>query len=269
MTELGYTLALGFWLGMRHAGDADHVVAVSTLVARNKRFGASWLLGAFWGLGHTVTVFAVGAAIIAFHVTIPPRVGLGMEFCVGVVLVLLGFLNLGGLRMGSWGVPRHAHPHSHDDPEHRHELLEASHPHAAGRGHAHSHAHLREARLEWLRRMIGDTGAFQLARSAAVGLVHGLAGSAAVALLVLATIPEPRLALGYLAVFGVGTLAGMLVLSALMELAMLTLARRWSEFERGLGYGTGLVSFLFGCYVLYRTGVVDGLFTAAPRWTPQ
>ncbi|MDD5305235.1 MAG: high-affinity nickel-transport family protein, partial [Elusimicrobia bacterium] len=89
-------LALGFLLGMRHATDADHVVAVSALVARDRRPGAAWLLGAVWGLGHTATLFALGVAIILFKVVIPPRAGLGMEFAVGLMLLALGALNLSG-----------------------------------------------------------------------------------------------------------------------------------------------------------------------------
>src|SRR5579863_7419373 len=101
---------LGFLLGMRHATDPDHVVAVSTIVARTRRLGVSWLLGGLWGLGHTLTIFAVGVLIIALKVEIPPRVGLGMEFAVGMVLVALGFLNLLGVR--TW--PFAAHRHSHE-----------------------------------------------------------------------------------------------------------------------------------------------------------
>src|SRR6185503_20255232 len=96
-------------LGMRHASDADHVVAVSTIVARTKKLGAAWLLGAFWGAGHSLTILLVGAAIILFKVTIPPRVGLAMEFAVGLVLIGLGLLNLLGRRV--WLAHRHEHAH--------------------------------------------------------------------------------------------------------------------------------------------------------------
>ncbi len=264
MTSLWAALALGFWLGMKHATDSDHVVAVSTIVARAKRLGTSWLLGAFWGLGHTITIFAVGAAIIAFNVVIPPRIGLGMEFCVSLVLILLGALNMAGYGLGSLGLPMHAHPHSHDDPEHAHALLERSHGE-----HGRAHAHLVDVELGWLKGHVRDAGVFQLARSLAVGLVHGLAGSAAVALLVLATIRDAKLAICYLLIFGVGTMAGMLILSALMEFAMFRLARSWDRSERLLTFVTGLVSLSFGLWLAYRLGVVDGLFSSAPRWTPE
>src|SRR5262249_5064010 len=152
------------------------------------RLGAAWLLGAVWGLGHTITIFAVGVAIILFKVVIPPRLGLSMEFCVGLVLIALGLFNMAGYSLGRLGLKVHSHPHSDRDHEHV-----PSHSHSGT--HEHEHAHLREVRLSWLRSVVRDAGVFQLLRSLAVGLVHGLAGSAAVALLVLATIPEPRAAI--------------------------------------------------------------------------
>lgn len=224
-------LALGFLLGMRHATDADHVVAVSTIVAREKRLGAACLLGAVWGMGHTVTIFAVGVAIVFLHIVIPARVGLSMEFAVGLMLVLLGAFNVAGRGLGA----------------------------------LHSHAHRHALDFGWLE----TAGHSQIWRSLTVGLVHGLAGSAAVALLVLATISEPRAAVVYLLVFGLGTLAGMLVISAAMESSMLFFVRRGPAFARALTLGTGYLSLAFGVWVVYRIGFVDGLFLASPHWTPQ
>jgi high-affinity nickel-transport protein len=231
-------LALGFFLGMRHATDADHVVAVSTIVAREKRLGAACLLGAVWGIGHTVTIFLVGVAIIFLHIVIPARVGLSMEFAVGLMLVLLGALNLAGRGLGALASAEH----EHDGSRHTHALT-----------------------FGWLE----SPGHFQLWRSLAIGLVHGLAGSAAVALLVLATIQEPRAAVVYLLVFGAGTLAGMLVISAAMESSMLFLVRHGLAFERALTVGTGVLSLVFGAWVVYHIGFVDGLFLTSPHWTPQ
>ena len=257
-------LGLGFLLGMRHATDPDHVVAVSTIVARTKKLGTAWLLGAVWGLGHTVTIFLVGVAIILFKVSIPPRIGLSMEFCVGLVLIALGILNVAGYGLGSLGLKTHRHAHDPRDPEHSHLLLEP-----AKDAHGHSHPHVHEADLGWLTRHARRAGLFQLARSGAVGLVHGLAGSAAVALLVLAAIPGPREAVLYLLIFGLGTLVGMLLLSTLMELCMAYLARWWKWAEWGLTAGTGLLSLAFGLYLVYQLGFVDGLFTGHPQWTPR
>jgi high-affinity nickel permease len=87
-------LFLGFLLGMRHATDADHVVAIATIVSRERRIAGSALIGAAWGLGHTITIMSLGAAIIVFGVVIPPRLGLSMEFAVGIMLILLGVLKL-------------------------------------------------------------------------------------------------------------------------------------------------------------------------------
>src|ERR1700694_3394137 len=97
MATLLAIVLLGFFLGMRHATDPDHVVAVTTIVSRERTMLHAALIGALWGLGHTVTILAVGSAIILFKLTIPPRLGLSMELSVGLMLILLGVLNLTGL----------------------------------------------------------------------------------------------------------------------------------------------------------------------------
>src|SRR5258708_6928622 len=97
MISLLSIVVIGFLLGMRHATDADHVIAVTTIVSRQRSIRQASLIGALWGVGHTLTICVVGAAIIVFHVLIPPRVGLAMELCVGLMLVLLGALNLTGV----------------------------------------------------------------------------------------------------------------------------------------------------------------------------
>lgn len=234
----GAALLLGFALGMRHATDADHVVAVSTIVSRTRRLGAAWLLGAVWGLGHSLTIFAVGALIIVGRVSIPARLGLALESLVGVVLIGLGVWNLGGR-----GGPEPA-AHAHDEEP--------------------SHLHLPEA--GWVTRQLREAGPAQLLRSGVVGLAHGLAGSAAVALLVLAAIPEPRAALLYLVVFGAGTLCGMLMISAAMEYSLVRLASLWTPGSLWLSRATGLASLLFGLWVLRENA---SLFSAQAVWTPH
>ena len=97
MSSLVAITLLGFLLGMRHATDADHVIAVSTIVSRQRSVGSAALIGAFWGVGHTLTIVTVGAAIIVFNLVIPPRLGLAMELAVGIMLVLLGALNVTGV----------------------------------------------------------------------------------------------------------------------------------------------------------------------------
>src|SRR5271169_4675986 len=115
MTALVAILLLGFFLGMRHATDPDHVVAVTTIVSRERSMLHPALIGAFWGLGHTITILLVGSAIILFKLTIPPRMGLSMELSVGFMLILLGVLNLTGLmrRAMDWIMLRRLGPGAH------------------------------------------------------------------------------------------------------------------------------------------------------------
>jgi high-affinity nickel permease len=196
---------LGFFVGMRHATDADHVVAIATIVSRERSVAGSALIGAAWGVGHTITVMAVGVAIIVFEVVIPPRLGLSMEFAVGIILVLLGVLTL--TRMGR--AVGAAHTHASVPGGHALDL----HDHLHAHGHAEEHTPL--ARLD--RSGLGRIVFYQWLRPFAVGLVHGLAGSAAVALMVLSIIREPVAALGYLLLFGLGTIVGMMLITLILS----------------------------------------------------
>lgn len=264
MSSVFAILALGFFLGMRHATDPDHVVAVSTIVSRERSVLRAGLIGVLWGCGHTLTILAVGAAIILFGLAIPARVGLAMEFSVGLMLVLLGILNLSGALHWVTGKLSPAHRHGR---EHRHVHAHGprlhSHTHS-GEHHAHSPAPPR-----WLRGPLARLGLYQSLRPLLVGIVHGLAGSAAVALLVLGTIREPRWAVLYLLVFGVGTIAGMMLVTAALALPFSFAGNRYSWLARGLVPFSGLVSLTFGLFVSYQIAVVDGLFTGRPGWTPH
>ncbi len=242
-------LGLGFLLGMRHAADADHVVAVSTIVTREKRMGTACWLGIAWGLGHTLTIFLVGVAIIFFKVVIPHRVGLSFEFVVGLMLMVLGILNIMGRGIGALGTVEHEHAHDHGDAHHHHHD-----PNDVGASHIHPHSH--PLTLGWLE----SPEHSQIWRSLLVGLVHGLAGSAAAALLVLATVSNPATGLAYLLVFGLGTIAGMLIVSGTMEASFVMLLRGRSDFGRALRLGTGVLSTAFGSWIVYRTCFIDGLF---------
>ncbi len=269
-------LFLGFFLGMRHATDADHVVAIATIVSRERSVAGSALIGAAWGVGHTITVMAVGAAIIVFGVVVPPKLGLSMEFAVGIMLVLLGILTLTG--MGRAVGAAHAHAHAADPRGHAldlHDHLHAHgdyvhrHPHGHGpAAHGHAEAHTPLAGLD--RSGLGRIAFYQWLRPFAVGLVHGLAGSAAVALMVLSIIREPVAALGYLLLFGFGTIVGMMLITLILSAPFAFTAVNLPKFNWRLRVASGLVSFVFGVVLIYGIGFAEGgLFTDAPTWNPR
>jgi ABC-type nickel/cobalt efflux system permease component RcnA len=258
MTQLITLVLLGFFLGMRHATDPDHVIAVATIVARQRRLGVAAQIGALWGLGHMLTIGVVGMAIIVFRLTIPPRLGLGLEFAVALMLILLGASNLLGLSLRQiLGLRRHAHVHAHGDYAH-------SHPHGA---HGHGHAE-DETPQAWLDRRMGGMGGYALLRPLLIGVVHGLAGSAAVALLVLASIPDPAWALAYLLLFGAGTIAGMVLITVLMAAPLLHWSHRTPRVAIGMRLASGLISMGFGLFLALHLVLVDGLFGANPNWIP-
>ena len=262
-------LAIGFLLGMRHATDPDHVIAVSTIVSRERSILKAGLIGVLWGCGHTLTIAIVGSAIILFGVVVPPRAGLTMEFSVGLMLMLLGILNLTGAMKWlserfSPSHPRvtgtHAHIHEHDHHRHFH-----WHSHSGAQQH---HADSLNA-PNWLRRPFARLSLFHALRPLLVGIVHGLAGSAAVALLVLSTIRQPKWALLYLLIFGLGTIAGMMLITVALALPFSFAGHRFAWLNRGLVVGSGLLSLCFGVFVCYDVGFVNGLFTNRPHWTPS
>jgi ABC-type nickel/cobalt efflux system permease component RcnA len=269
MITLLSIIALGFFLGMRHATDPDHVIAVATIVSRQRSIRHAAVIGALWGVGHTITILAVGSAIILFGLVIPPRVGLTMELSVGLMLILLGVLNLSGIMR--WitetltpmqlGQHAHAHPHGHGDYVHTH-----SHEH----GGPEKHGHAEDATpVGWMDRTFGRLGMYQLLRPLAVGIVHGLAGSAAVALLVLTTIRVASWAVFYLLVFGLGTVAGMMLITAAIAMPFKFSETRFARLNRGLGLASGLISLGFGLFIVYQMGFVNGLFTHNPTWVPH
>ena len=265
MTTAFAIILLGFFLGMRHATDPDHVVAVTTIVSRERTLLHAAVIGALWGLGHTLTILAVGSAIILFKLTIPPRIGLGMELCVGLMLILLGVLNLTGVLRGAveWLTIRRLGPGAHS-----HFIL--------GRRAVHTHDESGEpilmesfSILGWTPQWWKKLGVFHILRPLVVGIVHGLAGSAAVALLVLTTITQPSWAIGYLLIFGLGTVAGMMLITAAIALPFAYSIQHFVRLNRGLAMASGLVSVAFGLFLCYQIGFVDGLFTGHASWTPK
>jgi len=205
---------LGFLLGVRHAVDPDHVVAVGTIAARHVSFRRAASVGALWGVGHTVTILFVGGGIIILRVAISPRVGLAMEFAVALMLIALGLINVASAR-------------HHDAPP----------PSAA--------------------------------RPLAVGMVHGLAGSAAVALLILATVSDPAWAIAYLLLFGLGTIVGMILVTAIIALPASLAVARIAHARRWLTLASGVVSLVFGIILARELSGSGGLFGSAPTWMPH
>jgi hypothetical protein len=228
-------LGLGLLLGVRHALDADHVVAVSIIVSRERSARRAAWLGAAWAVGHTLTVGAVGAAIVLFGFVVSPRLGLSLELAVAAMLIGLGAWNLRALlRSGT--------PHSHGDFVH-------SHPHH-GTAHGHGDSAMPLARLD---RAGAASRLYRLLRPLAVGMVHGLAGSAALALFILPVLPSPSWALAYLGVFGAGTMLGMMAVTGALALPFSFARGRFAWLNRalaatasvaGIGFGLGLAGWL-------------------------
>jgi hypothetical protein len=262
-------LAIGFLLGMRHATDPDHVIAVSTIVSRERSIPKAALIGILWGCGHTITIVAVGAAIIMFGLAFPARVGLTMEFSVGLMLILLGVLNLTGAMKWLTQKFSPAHPQVTGEHAHLHEHNSKLHLHWHSHGPAGEHHAASLATPARIRAPFAHLGVFHTLRPLFVGLVHGLAGSAAVALLVLNTIRDPKWAILYLLVFGVGTIAGMMLITAAIALPFSFAGYKFAWLNRGLITASGLVSLAFGLFICYHIGLVDGLFSGHPNWTPS
>jgi high-affinity nickel-transport protein len=210
MDALPLAFVVSLLLGMRHATDADHLVAVSTLVVRERSVWGAGRIGVSWGLGHTLTILVAGGAVVLFKVAFTPRLGLSMEFSVALMLMVLGYLNL-------------------------------------------------------TRRETRRTRATQL-RPFVVGMVHGLAGTAAATLLILPLIADPRVAALSLVVFGLGTVAGMALVTMAIAAPAIHAGTRLLHLQDGIRVASGAVSLVFGAYLGYQVGFVDGLFTAEPHW---
>jgi sulfite exporter TauE/SafE len=269
MNGLLAVTVLGFFLGMRHATDPDHVIAITTIVARHRTPSGAAVIGVLWGVGHTLTIMVVGAGIILLGWVIPPRVGLSLELSVGVMLVVLGLLNLSGVLQRvtesvTSASPGHAtlhtHPHQHGDYVHSH--LHGHEPES----HPHRPEQTPLARLD---RSLGTLGFYQVVRPLIVGVVHGLAGSAAVALLVLTTIGDSGWAIVYLMVFGLGTIVGMMLITVTIAWPFAYTGARFARLHQGLRVASGVISLVVGLALAFQIGVVDGLFGSAPRWTPR
>jgi MFS family permease len=229
-------LAFGFVLGLKHAVEVDHLAAVSTIVSERKSLLSSMLIGGLWGVGHTISLLIAGFFVILLHLEIGERVALALEFCVGLMLVILGANVLRKLWRGGHF---HIHVHSHG-------------------GRAHVHPHIHDGKSET------DTHThhgFRLGmRPLFVGMIHGLAGSAALMLLVLSTISQPLIGFLYIVIFGVGSIGGMMLMSALVSLPLYLTARRFTRANLMMRGLTGLFSLSFGLFMIYEIGIAGSLF---------
>lgn len=231
-------LTLSLLLGMRHATDPDHIVAVITVIAKQKKgILNTALIGALWGIGHSITVTLVAIPIIIYSVVIPPSLEQIMELVVGLMLIILGILNLSGISAKMQGkitpVTIHNHPHPDDK----------------GKKHSHLHLHAVGSLTESLHHL----GLFQTIRPLVIGLIHGLTGSAAIALLVLSTINNTVLSIFYLFVFHIGIITGMMILTLGIGASIILLKRENEMLNHYLVTASGLLSILFGLYIIYKT----------------
>ncbi|KXK01489.1 MAG: high-affinity nickel-transporter [Acidobacteria bacterium OLB17] len=226
-TELTTTsvLLLGFVLGLHHAIEADHLAAVSAIVSEKKNIFTASIVGGLWGVGHTLSLFVVGLLVIFLKLQISESVESKLEGVVGVMLVLLG-LNAIYKLLRSDKV--HSHEHSHDGLTHTH-----PHTHEANEDENASHHRLSP-------------------RSVLVGMIHGLAGSAALMLMIVPLIPSAFVALLYIVVFGVGSIAGMMAMSLLIGLPFHFTAARHSLLNAGIRVAAGLFSLALGSSIIYE-----------------
>jgi ABC-type uncharacterized transport system, permease component len=217
-------LAIGFVLGLQHATEADHLAAVSTIVSEKKNLFTASLVGGLWGIGHTISLFAVGLLVILLKVEISPSLEAKLEACVGAMLVLLG---INALRKLFTASKVHVHSHEHD-----------------GHKHVHIHAHSAGLMEESHHRLSP--------RSIFIGMIHGLAGSAALMLLVVPTIPSQSVALLYILIFGIGSIGGMMAMSFLIGLPFHFTAGRFDILNRAIRLVAGIFSLGLGASIIYE-----------------
>ena len=227
-------LGVGLVFGLKHALDADHVAAVSTIVSERKSVLSSSLVGAVWGIGHTLSLLAAGVAVIALHVRIGERVAGALEFGVALMLIALGANALRKLVRND-GIHVHAHRHGE-------------------RAHVHPHAHDGAVPVPHTHHRV-RVGA----RPLIVGMVHGLAGSATLMLLVLSTIPSPALAFAYIGVFGLGSIGGMCLMSMLVSLPAHLTTTGFTHANMAARTVAGVFSLGLGLLMAYQIGIAGGL----------
>lgn len=220
-------LILGFLLGLKHAVESDHVAAVATIVSGERSVWRSSLVGALWGVGHTTSLTVVGIIVLWLRLGIPQSVGVAVEFVVGVMLVGLG---VQALKRAGRTIRLHRHTHAHDGPV-----------------HAHFHLHIGSEATHEHRHVPIPTRSFW------VGVVHGLAGSGALTVMVLAAAPSLLAGLGYVLIFGAGSIVGMLGMSGLIGLPFALTAGRLEVLSVRIQQVAGLGSIAVGVLVAWKT----------------
>ena len=218
--SLDSLVALGFVLGLRHAIEADHLAAISTIATERRSLLSSLLVGASWGLGHTLALLLAGVGVLLLRYQMTDRIAHALEMCVGMMLVLLGANVLRSLA---------------------HRAASRHHDHAAAASHPHS--------ATWLA-----------ARPLLVGMVHGLAGSGPLLLLTLAVVSSPWAAFFYIAVFGVGSMMGMAIMSVLLSVPAHLTVEHFARTHLALRGLSGLFSVALGLIIVYDNAALSRLF---------
>ncbi len=225
-TSTIWILIFGFLIGLKHAVEADHLAAVSTIVAERKNVFSSTIIGGFWGVGHTLSLLIVGALVIFLKLQISETLEARLEAIVGGMLVLLGLNALRKL----WQKDKvHVHAHEH-----------------TGHQHVHLHAHEDEKQEESHHFMRFSP------RAIGIGMVHGLAGSAGLMLIILPIISSPSVAIFYILIFGVGSIAGMMIMSLLIGLPLHLTAGKFEILNKSLLGLAGIFSLSWGAYIIYE-----------------
>ncbi len=229
-------LGLGFVIGLKHAIEADHLAAVSTIVSERRSLWSSMFIGGVWGLGHTISLVVAGIFVLLLNFQISEQNERMLEFFVGVMLVLLG-LNV--WRKLFRGGTLHVHAHEHGARQHVHpHLHETKTPDAPHTHHGFSFS----------------------PRALIIGMIHGLAGSAALMLAVIPTIDSRPLGLLYIVIFGIGSIGGMMLMSLLVGLPFSLTALRFNRFNYILQSVAGLISVGLGFFIIYEKAFSEGLF---------
>jgi ABC-type nickel/cobalt efflux system permease component RcnA len=256
MASLLSIIALGFLIGMRHATDPDHIIAVSTIVSRERSTWHGALIGAIWGLGHSLTILVVGGGIILLKWVIPTALSLSIELCVGIMLILLGVWNVAALlpQRSQDSQRKIRRGHSHVKNEHTYAVhtdggLTLQNTSAA-------------ASPNYPSRGSGGLSLYQLLRPLIVGVVHGLAGSSTVALLVLVTINE-RWAMLYLGTFALGTVAGMMVITSAIAFPFAR-KEKSPQIDFRFRVAAGIISIGFGVFMVHQIISANEFFSLAP-----